>query len=148
MICNNVDSGAINPDNPVTGQFVGIVRDSSREVIHIDQLWGIAFGDGAGSNGNTNQLYFPAGPDNDFAGLFGVIKRSKSYPFVNVPHAQGRPRPQAAHARFTEKPRDERLPISAPFRIGRARARLRANGESMRPAGLGDKPPSRASRRC
>jgi hypothetical protein len=46
------------------------VRDGNQEVIQIDQLWGIAFGDGAGSNGNTNQLYFTARPDNNFAGLF------------------------------------------------------------------------------
>jgi uncharacterized protein (TIGR03118 family) len=73
LISNNVNTGAINAYNPITGQFVGIVRDSNGDVIHIDQLWGIAFGDGAGSNGNTNQLYFTAGPDNNSAGLFGVI---------------------------------------------------------------------------
>jgi uncharacterized protein (TIGR03118 family) len=73
LISNNDNTGAINAYNPVTGQFVGILRDDSGAVIHIDQLWGIAFGDGAGSNGNTNQLYFTAGPDNNFAGLFGVI---------------------------------------------------------------------------
>jgi uncharacterized protein (TIGR03118 family) len=74
LISNNVSfTGAINAYNPVTGQFVGILRDDNGAVIHIDQLWGIAFGDGAGSNGNTNQLYFTAGPDNNFAGLFGVI---------------------------------------------------------------------------
>ena len=73
LISNNDNTGAINAYNPVTGQFVGILRDDSGAVVHIDQLWGIAFGDGAGSNGNTNQLYFTAGPDNNFAGLFGVI---------------------------------------------------------------------------
>jgi uncharacterized protein (TIGR03118 family) len=73
LISNNDNTGAINAYNPVTGQFVGILRDDSGAVIHIDQLWGIAFGDGAGSNGNTNQLYFTAGPDNNLAGLFGVI---------------------------------------------------------------------------
>jgi uncharacterized protein (TIGR03118 family) len=73
LISNNVNAGAINAYNSVTGQFVGIVRDASGDVIHIDQLWGIAFGDGTGSNGNTNQLYFTAGPDNNFTGLFGVI---------------------------------------------------------------------------
>ena len=73
LISNNDNTGAINAYNPVTGQFVGILRDDSGAVIHIDQLWGIAFGDGAGSNGNTNQLYFTSGPDNNLAGLFGVI---------------------------------------------------------------------------
>jgi uncharacterized protein (TIGR03118 family) len=73
LISNNIDTGAINAYNAASGQFVGIVRDFRGEVIHIDQLWRIALGDGAGSNGNTNQLRFPAGPDNNFAGLFGVI---------------------------------------------------------------------------
>jgi uncharacterized protein (TIGR03118 family) len=74
LISNNVNfTGAINAYNPITGQFVGILRDDSGAVIHIDQLWGIAFGDGAGANGNTNQLYFTAGPDNNLAGRFGVI---------------------------------------------------------------------------
>ncbi|HXN30164.1 MAG TPA: hypothetical protein VN902_23800 [Candidatus Acidoferrales bacterium] len=42
-------------------------------MIHADQLWGIAFGDGAGSNGNSHPLYFTAGLDNNFDELFGVI---------------------------------------------------------------------------
>jgi hypothetical protein len=47
----------------------------NNEVIHIDQLWGIGFGDGTanGKNGATNQLFFTAGPDNNLTGLFGVI---------------------------------------------------------------------------
>jgi hypothetical protein len=42
-------------------------------VIRIDQLWGIKFGDGTGANGPANHLFFTAGPDNNFAGTFGVI---------------------------------------------------------------------------
>jgi hypothetical protein len=42
-------------------------------MIHIDQLWGIEFGDGLGINGRTNQLFFTAGPSNNLAGTFGVI---------------------------------------------------------------------------
>jgi hypothetical protein len=55
LISNNIDTGAINAYKAVSGQFVGIVRDSRGEVIHIDQLWRIALGDGAGANGNTGQ---------------------------------------------------------------------------------------------
>jgi hypothetical protein len=42
-------------------------------VIHIDQLWGIEFGGGTANSGAANQLFFTAGPDNNFAGTFGVI---------------------------------------------------------------------------
>jgi uncharacterized protein (TIGR03118 family) len=74
LVSNNVtNTGTINAFNAITGQFVGALRDASGEIIHIDQLWGIQFGDGTGSNGNTNQLFFTSGPDNNFAGLFGVI---------------------------------------------------------------------------
>ena len=49
------------------------LKDTNGNVIQINQLWGIEFGDGLGKNGAFNQLYFTAGPDNNLAGLFGVI---------------------------------------------------------------------------
>jgi uncharacterized protein (TIGR03118 family) len=73
LVSNNTNTGTINAFNAVTGQFVGTLRDDNGDVIHIDQLWAIQFGDGLGSNGAANQLFFAAGPDNNFAGLFGVI---------------------------------------------------------------------------
>jgi uncharacterized protein (TIGR03118 family) len=73
LVSNNTNSGTINSFNAITGQFVGTLKDTDGEVIHIDQLWGIEFGDGAGVNGATNQLFFTAGPDNNLTGLFGVI---------------------------------------------------------------------------
>ncbi len=73
LVTNNTNSGTINSFNALTGQFVGTLTDAQGEPIHIDQLWGIEFGDGTGKNGATNQLFFTAGPDNNTAGLFGVI---------------------------------------------------------------------------
>jgi len=73
LISNNTNSGTINGFNSVTGQFVGTVKDTSGKAIHIDQLWGIAFGGGTSSNGAKNHLYFTAGPDNNLAGTFGII---------------------------------------------------------------------------
>ena len=73
LISNNTNSGTINGFNAITGQFVGTIKDTTGKVIHIDQLWGIDFGDGMGSNGNKNRLFFTAGPDNNFAGTFGSI---------------------------------------------------------------------------
>jgi hypothetical protein len=55
------------------GDFVGTIKDSNGRVIHIDQLWGIKFGDGTGNNGAKNQLFFTAGPSNNLAGTFGMI---------------------------------------------------------------------------
>jgi uncharacterized protein (TIGR03118 family) len=73
LVSNNTNTGTINSFNAVTGQFVGTLKDVDGNVIKIDQLWAIGFGDGTGEDGATNQLFFTAGPDNNNAGLFGVI---------------------------------------------------------------------------
>jgi uncharacterized protein (TIGR03118 family) len=73
LISNNTNSGIINAFNVTTGKFVGTVKDTSGTVIHIDQLWAIGFGDGAGKNGANNQLFFTAGPGNNLAGTLGKI---------------------------------------------------------------------------
>ncbi len=73
LISNNTNAGTINAFNPVTGQYVGTVRDTNGKLIVIDQLWGIEFGGGTTNNGRTNQLFFTAGPHNNLTGTFGVI---------------------------------------------------------------------------
>jgi uncharacterized protein (TIGR03118 family) len=74
LVSNNTHTGNIEAFNAVTGQFVGTLKDTNNQIVHISQLWGIEFGDGLGKNGATNQLFFTAGPDNNLAGLFGVIE--------------------------------------------------------------------------
>jgi uncharacterized protein (TIGR03118 family) len=73
LVSDNTDSGTINGFDIANGAFVGTIRDSNGKVIHIDQLWGLEFGDGTGINGGKNQLFFTAGPSNNLAGTFGVI---------------------------------------------------------------------------
>jgi uncharacterized protein (TIGR03118 family) len=75
LISNNTDNGSIYGFDPLTRKFVGALKDTSGNVIHIDQLWGIDFGDGTkgGQNGGINQLFFTAGPSNNLAGTFGAI---------------------------------------------------------------------------
>jgi len=75
LISNNVNfTGTINAFNAATGEFVGTVSDTTGNPINIDQLWAIDFGGGDGDNGNTNQLFFTAGPNNNAEGIFGVIQ--------------------------------------------------------------------------
>lgn len=75
LVSNNVNKdGAINAFSAITGLFVGKVKDTNGNVIHIDQLWGIDFGGGTASDGQRNSLYFTAGPSNNLAGTFGVIR--------------------------------------------------------------------------
>ncbi|MCU1303811.1 MAG: hypothetical protein JWQ87_4095 [Candidatus Sulfotelmatobacter sp.] len=77
LISNNVNkNGTINGFNAITGQFVGRIKDTSGNAIRIDQLWGIKFGGGTSSNGGMRELFFTAGPDNNLAGTFGVIRVS------------------------------------------------------------------------
>jgi uncharacterized protein (TIGR03118 family) len=73
LISNNTASGTVNGFNPTTGAFVGTVDNAAGKPIHISGLWGIEFGGGTTSNGNTNQLFYTAGPKNYVNGIFGVI---------------------------------------------------------------------------
>jgi uncharacterized protein (TIGR03118 family) len=74
LVSNNVTvDGDINAFNAITGQFVGRINDTTGTTIHIDQLWGIAFGGGTSNDGLKNTLYFTAGPKNNLGGTFGEI---------------------------------------------------------------------------
>lgn len=73
LVSNNVANGTINGFSLTTGKYVGTITNSSGKAIVINGVWGIEFGGGSTTNnGNTNQLFFTAGP-NDTAGYFGVI---------------------------------------------------------------------------
>jgi uncharacterized protein (TIGR03118 family) len=50
----------------------GVIKGVDHRPISIDGLWGIGFGNGAGS-GPTNTLFFAAGPEEETHGLFGSI---------------------------------------------------------------------------
>jgi uncharacterized protein (TIGR03118 family) len=73
LISNNTNTGTINGFNLTTGAFVGTVETSAGKAIKINQIWGIEFGGGSSNNGNTNQLFYTAGPKNNADGIFGVI---------------------------------------------------------------------------
>jgi len=76
LIGNNTASGTINGFNPTTGALGGTIVYGAGKMegkpIHINGLWGIEFGGGTAANGNTNSLYYTAGPK-DVNGVFGVI---------------------------------------------------------------------------
>ena len=73
LIANNIPKGRINAFDPVTGEFLGPLRDPSGQAIVFDQVWGIFFGGDTANNGAHSQLFFVAGPDNYAHGTFGVI---------------------------------------------------------------------------
>jgi len=73
LISNNTNAGTINGFDLSTGKLVGTITGANGKPIKIDQLWAIEFGGGSAANGNTNSLYFTAGPNNNLDGTFGVI---------------------------------------------------------------------------
>ncbi len=72
LISNNTSAGTINGYNLSTGKLIGTMTNTSGKPLTINGLWGIEFGGGTASNGQKNQLFFTAGP-NDTDGYFGVI---------------------------------------------------------------------------
>jgi len=74
LLVGNFGDGEINAYCKNAGGYhhSGILR-SGNQPLRIDGLWGIGFGNGAGS-GPTNVLYFAAGPDDEVNGSFGKIQ--------------------------------------------------------------------------
>lgn len=72
LLVGNFGSGQIAAFNPVTGIFVGLLRDSFDDPIVINGLWGLGFGNG-GTAGPTNTLFFAAGLNDESDGLFGTL---------------------------------------------------------------------------
>jgi uncharacterized protein (TIGR03118 family) len=77
LISNNSVDGTINAFDPITGKFVGTVRDEEGNKIILNNLWGIAFGGGSTNNGAKNELFVTVGPGNgaqsEMAGTFAKI---------------------------------------------------------------------------
>jgi len=76
LISNNAVEGTINAFDPITGRFVGTIRDEHGRKIVLNNLWGIAFGGGSTNNGALNELFVTVGPGigtNELAGTFAEI---------------------------------------------------------------------------
>lgn len=77
LLVGNVGDGRISAFNATTGKLLGQLQTPQKKVISIAGLWGLAFGAGNSQNGNTNQLFYTAGPGGYLNGLFGVINSFK-----------------------------------------------------------------------
>ena len=77
LLVGNFGDGTINAFDPVTGSFLGSLRDVNDNPIVNEGLWGLAFGNGA-QGSSKNALYFTAGipgPDQvEDHGLFGELQ--------------------------------------------------------------------------
>jgi len=77
ILVGNFGDGRINAFNPLTGQWMGDLKDEYGNDLEIEGLWGLTVGNG-GKGGDPGALYFTAGipgPDTvESHGLFGVIQ--------------------------------------------------------------------------
>jgi uncharacterized protein (TIGR03118 family) len=71
LLIGNFGDGRINAYDPVSGKFLGALRDEHGGRIAIDGLWALEFGNGV--IGTPQTLLFTAGPDEETHGLFGEL---------------------------------------------------------------------------
>ncbi len=89
VLIGNFGSGKIAAFNGFDGRFIGLMKDDMGNVLQIDGLWGLTFGNSAsgcpstppagsglpkcGAAGPYNSLFFTAGPNGEMDGLFGTL---------------------------------------------------------------------------
>lgn len=73
LLVGNFGDGTIVAFDPSTHRAIDYLRDDQGNIISIDGLWGLQFGNGA-SLGRADALYFAAGPNGETEGLFGRLQ--------------------------------------------------------------------------
>jgi len=72
LLVGNFGDGRIGAYDRKTGAFMGLLHKPNGQVLHIDGLWALKFGNGV--IGTPHTLLFTAGPDDESHGLFGAIE--------------------------------------------------------------------------
>jgi uncharacterized protein (TIGR03118 family) len=75
LLVGNFGDGVINAYNPSNGQFEGSLRNADGNVITIDGLWALRFGNG--TIGTPRTLLFTAGIADEAHGIFGSIEAGR-----------------------------------------------------------------------
>ncbi len=75
LLVGNFGSGTIMTFE-ADGDFQGDLKGTTGGAIVIDGLWALTFGNG-GAAGDTNTLFFTAGPNGESNGLFGSLRPAK-----------------------------------------------------------------------
>jgi len=73
LLVGNFGDGKINAFDPVSGKFLGSLSDQHGKTLNIDELWGLAFGNGQ-NTGDPNTLFFTAGIGGEKHGLVGSLQ--------------------------------------------------------------------------
>jgi uncharacterized protein (TIGR03118 family) len=72
LLVGNLGDGTIDAYGPISGTWLGTLRDTDGKRLRLDGLWGIAFGNGV-LHQNTNALFYAAGPHDEADGAYGVV---------------------------------------------------------------------------
>ncbi len=72
LLVANFGDGTISAYDVVTGADLGYLKDPDGNVISIDGIWGLTFGNGF-ALGDAKALYFTAGPNEEADGIFGRL---------------------------------------------------------------------------
>jgi uncharacterized protein (TIGR03118 family) len=72
LLVGNFGDGMINAYDLATGKWLGQLKGSDHKPVHVDGLWGIAFGNGV-SEQPVDTLFFTAGPNDESHGLYGRL---------------------------------------------------------------------------
>lgn len=76
LLVGNFGDGTIAAYNATTREFVDHMKDEKGNILKVDKIWGILFGNGE-SLGDSNALYYAAGPNDEQDGLFGSLRPVK-----------------------------------------------------------------------
>jgi uncharacterized protein (TIGR03118 family) len=84
LLVGNFGDGTINAFDLSTNTFAGQLLGSNGNPLSIDGLWALTPGNGTNA-GNTDTIYFSAGPNGETHGLFGAINLGSASPPTSVP---------------------------------------------------------------
>ncbi|MFA6045149.1 MAG: TIGR03118 family protein, partial [Phycisphaerales bacterium] len=73
LLVANFGDGTIAAFDPATMRFVDYLRDDNGEPLIVDGIWGMVVGNGV-RLGDSNAIYFAAGPNSEIDGTFGTIR--------------------------------------------------------------------------
>lgn len=77
LLVANFGDGSIAAFDVASGRFLDYLRDAAGKPLNIDKIWGLTFGNGV-SLGDTDSLYFTAGPNEEQDGIFGRVRYTGS----------------------------------------------------------------------
>jgi uncharacterized protein (TIGR03118 family) len=73
LLVGNFGDGRINAYSLVSPAFDGQLMMPNGQPLSIDGLWALTTGGGGVSNGNSQTVYFTAGPNDETHGIFGAL---------------------------------------------------------------------------